>query len=196
MIIHVLVDPNRPVTNETLDREIRGQGNGYAWFKADCIADANSAVRSINISHKNIVLMAKYSHYEEVMIIEEDIMFTDHGSLDFFIANKPVIYDLYLGGAYALNQAARERLEKEGPGAHEIHNFVGLHCYMIHSRYYDKFLSLPEDQHIDNQPGMGLFFVCYPFVALQHPGWSSNNRKPVDYNRTITPEMLYHGNTI
>lgn len=192
MTIYILADPNRPVPNKTLDREIPNNYK-YGWYRVDCIPDPNNVVRSINISHKKIVEIAKRCRMPEIMIVEEDVMFTHPDAIDYFLENKPTEFDIYLGGVYGLNQLAQERIRFAGPGAHEIHNFTGLHCYIIHSRYYDKFLAMPENSHIDDQPGMGRFFVCYPFIALQHPGWSSNNRQTVDYNQKIPPEFIYHG---
>lgn len=192
MNINVLFDPYRPHPSNWV-KEINAQLPAVVAQPWAAVPWSANVVKSISMSHKHIVRMARLAGVEEVFIVEEDVMFTSPDSVRYFLENKPNDYDLYLGGCYGLNQLAKERIEKAGPGAHAIHNFTGLHCYIIHSRYFDKFLSLPEDQHIDNQPGMGQFYVCYPFIALQHPGWSANNRLKVDYNTTISENFKYHG---
>lgn len=135
-----------------------------------------------------IVAYAKDHKMPEICIMEEDVMFLGPGAWQHFLTNKPERFDLYLGGCYGLNQEAYRRIAEE-PGATPINNFAGLHCYIIKESYYDKFLAMPDDKHIDDQPGMGRFYVCSPFVALQHPGWSSNCRDKVNYNRKILKDV-------
>jgi hypothetical protein len=191
MTAQIIHDPARAQPNTTLDAEIKRQNiDAEAW---PCLYDSNSVVRSINLSHKQIVQWAKDSGLPEVCIMEEDVWFPASNGWQYFLQCKPTEeFDLYLSGAYGLNPLALKRISKE-PGAAEIHNFVGLHCYIIRQRYYDKFLALPEDQHIDHQPGLGVFYVCYPFAALQAPGWSANNKCEVDYNQQIAKEHIYWG---
>lgn len=157
------------------------------------IEDINSAIRSINLSHKQIIKWAKDKELEEVCVWEDDCMFPAKDGWDRFLKLKPKEYDLYLGGAYGLNKVAWGRVRKE-QGIVEVHNFVGLHCYFCHSRYYDKFLSVPDDQHIDTiQAGLGKFYLCYPMVALQRPGFSANNKAVVNYNSSLEEEDIYRG---
>jgi hypothetical protein len=191
MTAQIIQDPTRPVFNMHLEQEIaRHDLEVEIW---PCLHDSNSVVRSINLSHKQIVQWAKDSGLPEVCIMEEDVWFPGSDGWQYFLRNKPTEeFDLYLGGVYGLNPLALRRIGKE-PGAAEIHNFVGLHCYIIRQRYYDKFLALPEDQHIDHQPGLGVFYVCYPFAALQAPGWSANNKREVDYNQQIAKEHIHWG---
>lgn len=184
MTAHIIIDINKPVTStpDTLEKELEEQGiKGKIWVG---VHDPTSVVRSINLSHKTIVAHAKESRLPEICIMEEDVMFLAPSAWQFFLDNKPKHFDLYLAGCYGLNQEAYKRVA-DGCGATRINNFAGLHCYIINETYYDKFLDMPEDTHIDNQPGMGVFYVCSPFAALQHPGYSANNRMPVNYNTKI-----------
>lgn len=191
MNAHIIVDPYRQYPNETLEKELDAQGiDAKIWLAVHL--PHIEAYRSINMSHKQIVAFAKAHHLPEICIMEEDVMFTAPDAWRYFLANKPESFDLYLGGCYGLNQVAYSQIAEQ-PGATEIHNFAGLHCYIIDESYYDRFLELPEDIHIDNQPGLGRFFVCSPFAALQHPGWSSNNKAKVNYNKKIPYQCIYHG---
>lgn len=189
MIAHIIVDPHRPVDNMTLYNELKTQQ--IDWRMWSCVRDTQNVIRSINLSHKQIVKYAKDNGLPEICIMEEDVWFMAPGAWQYFLRNKPADYDLYLAGAYALNPLAKKRLEEQH-GPVEIHNFAGLHCYMISERYYDRFLSIPEWKHIDDQPGMGVFYVLFPFAALQHPGWSSTSRNPKsDYNCSIPLHHRY-----
>lgn len=188
MNAHLIIDPFRPHTNTTIEKEIVDQEIDMIMWPA--IHDPNDVVRSINQSHKTIVAFAKEQKLPEICIMEEDVMFLGPGAWQQYLASKPEKFDLYLGGCYGLNQDAYRRIA-EGAGAVQINNFAGLHCYIINESYYDRFLGMPENKHIDDQPGMGVFYVSAPFVALQHPGWSSNNKVTVNYNKNIPKECLY-----
>lgn len=192
MIAHIIIHPSRPLTKEALYGELDRQGIDAKFWS--CIHNDN-VVNSINLSHKQIVAFAKLHNLPEICIMEEDIMFPADDGWQYFQANKPAEFDLYLGGAYGLNATALGLIQRSS-GAVEINNFAGLHCYIISENYYDKFLSLPEDKHIDDQPGLGRFYVCAPFAAIQRPGWSSTAQRPVDYNcdpRILPPQCIYYG---
>lgn len=188
----IIADPHRQQGNllGTIDH-LQEQGIEFEVFTG--LHLEHSVVESINLSHKSIVKIAVEENWPEVCILEEDVWFPSPDGWKYFLANKPPVFDLYLGGVYGLNQGAQKRLE-QGKGALEVHNFAGLHCYIISERYYQKFLSIPQNVHIDDQPGMGTFFVCYPFAALQRSGWSANNGMIVNYNTQITVEQIYKGN--
>lgn len=194
MIAHIIVDPYRTHPNTTLFYELDRHGIDAKIWQG--IHDPNDVVRSIGLSHKQIVQFAVKHHLPQICIMEEDVWFPANDGWQYFQQNIPDSFDLYLGGAYGLNYTALASIQKN-PGAIEIHNFAGLHCYIINASYYEKFLSLPENRHIDDQPGLGKFYVCAPFAALQYPGWSSNAREMVDYNcdkRILPTECIYYGN--
>lgn len=190
---HVIVNPYRPHPNVTLENELDRQGIDAKFWEP--IYDPSNVVRSINLSHKQIVQFAKDHHLPQICIMEEDVWFPANNGWHYFLENTPFDFDLYLAGTYGLNRLALDRVAA-GQGPVEINNFAGLHCYIISGAYYDKFLSLPENKHIDDQPGLGLFYVCAPFAALQHPGWSSTQRCIADYNcdpKSLPSECIYYG---
>lgn len=194
MIAHVLINPYRPIPNATLHNELDRQGIDAKFWEP--VYDSQSpAVRSINLSHKRIVQFAADHYLPQICIMEEDVMFPADDGWKYFQANMPEEFDLYLAGAYGLNQQALTRVA-EGAGPVEIHNFAGLHCYIINESYYGTFLAMPENKHIDDQPGLGKFYVCAPFAALQYPGWSANAQQYVDYNcdeRVLPKKCIYYG---
>lgn len=149
----------------------------------DCISKPN-VVQSINESHKMIVRQAKESGMKECAIAEDDIFFPSEKGWEWFLKNKPETFDIYSSGNY--NSFVRE----DAAGAVRTDTIVGLHLYIIHEKYYDRFLETPENKHIDTEQKGDLYF-CYPMAALQRPGYSANNMAIVNYNSSLKPEDIY-----
>ena len=150
---------------------------------------ASSVVESINLSQKKIVQDAKDRGDKYTCIIEDDIEFACKGAWDYFLKNMPKSFSVYIGGSYLIDN----RNEYKEPLV-KVNEWVGNHCIIIHESYYDKFLALPSNQHIDTaNRGLGDFYVCFPFVALQRAGFSSNNMAVCDYNQSIPKEYIYKG---
>jgi len=141
--------------------------------------DVSSVVRSINLSHKKIVQQAKDSGLKECIIGEDDLMFTRPGAWQYFLDNKPKTFDIYLWGTYVM------------PLEQKI--ICGFQLYIVHESFYDKFLSVNENLHIDSgiSDMGGNFKFCYPFPALQRPSFSRNNSSVVDYNVILDKKDIY-----
>lgn len=135
-------------------------------------------VQSINASHKMIVRDAKEKRVSETIIAEQDCHFTSPNSWKYFMDNKPSDYDLYLGCTY---------------GSLKQKMICGFHLYIISEKFYDKFLSVSDNEHIDTAMDSlkGDYKFCYPFVALQRVGYSANNGAVVNYNPIISNEDIY-----
>jgi len=142
-------------------------------------------VSSINESHKMIVADAKEKGLAECLIAEDDMTVPNDKGVEWFFKNKPTLYDIYSAGNYL----PFEKKEKEG--AFRVKDLVGLHFYLIHSRYYDEFLATDPMQHIDTAQKSNLMYVCYPMPVLQRPGFSANNMAQVNYNSLLKPEDIY-----
>lgn len=125
-----------------------------------------SIKESINAAFKQIVRYAKLAEFGEVIIAEDDVKFSRPGAWQYYLSQKPVDYDLYLGGIFI-----GELDEKN-----EVKDFTGMTLITINSRFYDTFLNTPNDEHIDRAlNGLGRFIVCSPFVVTQYDGVSSNS---------------------
>ncbi len=135
-------------------------------------------VQSINASHKMIVKDAKEKGLSECIIAEQDLMFSSTNGWKWFIENKPKTFDLYLGCTY---------------GQRERNMICGFHLYIISEKFYDKFLSIPNDVHVDTEMDKlkGDYKFCYPFPALQRAGYSANNGAVVNYNTILKEEDIY-----
>lgn len=177
-IIH---DPRKSDRLPLLMDELSMQNinNAVIW---EATIDLPTVEASINKSHKDIIRWAKERNMDEVCVFEDDLMFQDQYSWRMFLENKPQKFDLYMGGAYGMNKMGSEFGDEHGVDL--VDSFQGLHCYICHSDYYDRFLAVPDDAHIDvAQGGKGTFYVCRPMIGYQRPGYSATARKEVNYNQ-------------
>ncbi len=161
---------------DRLIKEFDEQNVSYKFW--DAVIIDYKVVESINASHKMIVKWAKENNMDEVIIAEQDLTFTSPNSWKYFIEKKPVDFDLYLGCTYGSLK----------------HNMIcGFHLYIVSNKFYDRFLSIPDNVHVDTfmDSLKGDYKFCYPFPALQRPGYSSNNMAVVNYNACLKPEDIY-----
>lgn len=157
----------------------------YKFWEA--VVDRDSVVKSINASHKMIVRWAKENNMPMVAIAEQDLEFTCDKSWEYFSEQMPQDFDIYLGCSYIKNAI---------PNSDVVDNFIcGFHLYVVHEKFYDAFLSVPDDAHIDTAVGdlKGNAVFCKPFVALQRVGYSANNKTVVNYNVILKEEEIYRG---
>lgn len=148
------------------------------WDAVEC---KENVVKSINLSHKQIVQYAKDNGLKEICIGEDDIIFTSDNAWKYFLDNKPESFDLYLAATFC------------PPNSGLV---CGFHLYVISEKFYDKFLSTPDDVHIDTYMDelKGDYHFCHPYPALQRGGeWSTNNRAVVNYSSLINEEDIYRG---
>ena len=179
MVLNVICG-NRSERMPKLLNELQIQGLEYKLWQG--IHDVDSVVRSINLSHKQIVQYAKDNDLESICIAEDDIKFTCPTSYKYFLDNKPQKFDLYLGGIY-LGDIREDN---------SVASFTGMHLYIIDKYFYDLFLQTDQNTHIDiSLSDMGLYKVCNPFAAIQFNGFSSNTGKDENYDSIISTRELY-----
>ncbi len=181
MTLNIIHDNRMSDRLEPLFREFKEQGI-KRWELWDCVEDKNSVVRSINLSHKQIVKFAQEKGWKECCIGEDDLMFTAIGGWEWFLKNKPESFDLYLWGSYCVPL--------------ENNKVTGFQLYIISEKFYQTFLDTPENTHIDTYMDYlkGDYKYCYPFSALQRPCWSANNKAMSNYNtNNLRPEDIWKG---
>jgi len=176
--LNIIYENRHSQDYERLIKELERQGiTDYKFW--DAIVLRESVVASINASHKMIVREAKERKLKSVVIGEQDLMFPAKDGWKYFIENKPTDFDIYLAATYVT------------PISNNI--ICGFHLYIVAEKFYDKFLSIPHDQHIDTAANdlKGDYKFCYPFACLQNPGFSANNSSVVNYNSVLTEQDIY-----
>lgn len=176
--IHVIFDARHSEDYGRLLGEFIEQGIDHYRFW-DAVVLKDSVVKSINASHKMIVRWAKANGKEYVVIAEQDLKFTAPTSWKYFLKNKPQEFDLYLACSYIVPVTNNK--------------ICGFHLYIIHSKFYDKFLSVDDNVHIDTAMDSldGNYIFCHPFPAIQRVGFSANNHAICDYNKLLREEDIY-----
>ena len=176
--IHIIYDDRQSEDYGRLLGEFIEQGIDHYRFW-NCIINSKSVVESINASHKTIVNWAKDHNKPYCIIAEQDVKFTSPTAWKYFLDNTPKTFDLYLSCTYAR--------------PFEDKNICGFHLYIVHQKFYDEFLSIPNDVHIDTYISSLKkdYHFCYPFPALQREGFSANNHAIVNYNTLLNPEDIY-----
>lgn len=165
MVLNCIVLPQR---RDQIKSEVDRLGIEHKFWDATILPNT---IQAISLSHKKIVKWAMENNLKEVAIAEDDCLFTSLNSWKYFLENKPDDFDLYLGNYYSGVKMPDNTL----------HGFAGLTCYIIHSRYYQQFLSTPINKNIDKaQAGFGKFVVCQPEIARQRVGYSFHRRKEVN----------------
>lgn len=129
---------------------------------------------SINAAHKQIVRYAQLAGWDGVCIAEDDLHFSSEKSWEYFLEHQPSDFDIYLSMVY-LGEIYDDN---------KVRDWTGLTLYIVKSHFYETFLSVPDDEHIDRELSKtgGLFKVCMPFVAKQFNGFSANTGKQENYD--------------
>lgn len=142
----------------------------------------DSRKQNINAAHRQIVEYAKLAEWPEVAIAEDDVKFFGEGAWQFFLDNKPITYDLYLSSIYVGDIKADSTVDY----------FCGFGLYIVHSRFYDTYLSVDKHEHIDRaMGGLGTFVVCQPFIAEQYDGHSQNTGKDETYGNLMKNRKIF-----
>lgn len=183
----VIYNHHRPEKKELFTDVFAEQNiDDYEIFQAQII-QYNSIPENISESFKTVIRQAKERGDKEIVIFEDDILFTSPNGWKYFLDNKPDDYDLYIGGSYFIDNRINYT-----PPLVKVKEYVGNQCIMISQRYFDVWLNSDSGKHCDTaQNGKGEFYLCFPFVALQRHGWSANAQALVNYNPIIPKEYLY-----
>jgi hypothetical protein len=191
--LNILHLPHRIDREELYLREFADQGiDTYKVW--DGIINEQIPFAGIGAAHKRIVRAAKTLGHPKVVICEDDLRFTCKTSFKYFLENEPEDYDIYLASIYM------GKLNVDNT----VDDFSGLTLYMVHERYYDRFLATPMMDHIDraqsvndpDKPGIriprGKFVVCNPFACIQWTTYSENHKCIMPHNQWLDGRRLYN----
>lgn len=148
-----------------------------------------NVVEKISESFKTVIREAKERGDKEICIFEDDILFPSENGWEYFIENKPENFSVYIGGNYVVDNRLKYK-----PPIIKVDVWVGNHCIIVNESYYDIWLNTDSKLHCDSvHAGLGNFYACFPYPALQRTGWSANTQTVVNYNspRVLPPEYIY-----
>jgi hypothetical protein len=182
LTLHIIHNPDDLKRINQLEKELSNQGidNYYLW---DAVYDERGTYQGINKAHKQIVRWAKENDLPFVTVAEDDLLFFDKGAYEYYLNNEPKEYDLYLSGIFL----------GEIDENNETKKFTGLSLYRVKNNYYNTFLQAEENEHLDialSYQG-GKFIVCNPFTVRQHNGYSTNEKRFLNYDFMFSQRKIF-----
>jgi len=187
-IIHLPNDPKFPHREERETSFIKQiQEQGITDYKVwDGIYEKHDPKKGICMSHKRIIQDAKDNNLPCCLIMEDDAVFSAPGAFDYFISQIPEDYDLFMGLIY-VGTVKDYRVMNGFSG--------GVTLYVVHERFYDFVLDLPDSCHIDREMGLNcfdkLYLVCNPEVVFQKGGFSDNTRTKQYYDTYLEGKPMF-----
>lgn len=143
-----------------------------------------SVKASINEAHRQIVRYARLAEFDSVIIAEDDFIGTHPNSFKYFLSKIPKKYDLFLSMIYMGDIDENNKVK----------SFTGMTLFSCHSSFYDTFLSVDPEEHIDRAlAGLGDYHVCNPFAFIQRNGRSSNTGQNEVYDTLLQGRELFGG---
>lgn len=181
--LHIIHLPHRTDRWELLQQELqRQQVDDFRIWEG--IRDPECPPRGISKAHKQIIAWAAAHGCPQVLIAEDDVLFSAAGALDYFLANVPPDFDLYLGGIIWGNVKSDDVVD----------DFAGPTLYLVNERFYATLLNLREDIDYDRaMAGLGRFVVCNPMVVCQQDGYSDHYDRPVRFSPLTDPGKWFIG---
>jgi len=170
MTLNIIHLPYRIDRLILLEQEFKSENiiNYKIWDGITCPGKPQTGISK---AHKQVVRYALENHLPEILIGEDDLHFTVMGAFNHFLIQKPAEYDLYLGGI-SYGKLSNDKL---------VDDFAGLLLYMVHERFYETFLSIDEDKHLDRAlKHRGRYVVCDPQPVVEHSGYSDNQKEYMD----------------
>jgi hypothetical protein len=182
-IIHLPNDPKYPHREER-EKSVIGQmemeGCKYRFWPGIVEKERRFG---INKAHRQIVQWAKDTNQKSVVIAEDDLLWYGKGAWKYYLDQMPEDYDIYLSSYYS-GKANENNI---------IQSFSGLTLYSVHSRYFDKYLSIPEHMHIDTGISLigGKIVVCDRFVTHQMKSFSEQRGRIADDSRRHVGKPIF-----
>lgn len=176
-----IIHGNKPERLAPLLTELDIQGvNNYELWEGVYLP--HSVKASINAAHRQIVEYAQLAGWERVCIAEDDLRGTALGAWEYYLSQMPDDFDIYLSMIYSGEIGANNVCK----------SFTGLTLYTVHERFYETFLNVNKEEHIDRAlDGLGKYVVCNPFTFYQANGVSGNTGKYEEYDSLLTGRELF-----
>lgn len=173
---------SRPDRWEQLQRDLSGMNIDIKRVSA--ITDPRPE-KGLFLTVKKIVQMAKEEGLEYFLLLEDDCYPIDKDHIMQVLNDAPLEWDILLGGSYHYSIKS-----KYNSNWAQVRTFCSLHFTIIHSRMYDRILSLNENHgHLDIvlsnlcKKGEITVYLMYPMLCQQRSGFSDLRKRDVDDNQ-------------
>jgi glycosyl transferase family 25 len=137
-------------------------------------------------THIQIIKEAKNNNYKNILILEDDIIFTDEiKNIDSYFESLPKNWDiLWFGGNHNIHMG--QKLNKINEKIIKCYQTYSTHCIGFNNTIYDLVLILlekrekPVDVCYSDIQKVYNCFSFYPSIALQRPSFSDIQNKVQD----------------
>jgi len=143
-------------------------------------------------SQHKCINLAKQRKLPYVLILEDDAVFTEDALEKLEIAFKEVNelqWDMFFLGANL-----QSRAERVTSNLLKLTSAYAAHAYMVHERFYDTILNLPQicemDVHYCNLMSIHNVYMPDPMIAYQLPSYSDLQDGFRDYNQAMYNNYL------
>lgn len=151
------------------------------------VDDKKNTKQAIHDGHRRIVQMARNNNFANVIIAEDDIVFSAPGAWQYFLSQIPADYDFFTGLVYQAKMDEQYRILSGMSGTHTL--------YSMHHRFFDFFLSQPTDSHVDRNLGQYAadfkYYQCHPMVCTQSGSYSDNKKRALNYDPYTVGKSFY-----
>lgn len=175
---------HRELRREQAENEAKEQGFYIKFWEG--IIDRHMRRRGVNLAHKQIIRQAKENGDRLCCIMEDDCRFFAKGAWDYYLERIPEDFDLYLAMCYYCDLDESNRI---------MGLFSSLTLYIVHERFYDFYLSVPEDEHLDRYLGLTSdthkYIVCDKYCCEQDGSISDNSLMQSDYKSYLIGRNIY-----
>lgn len=187
LVVHCLHLSEREDREITIKQQAQSQGFYMRFWEGEVYRTDRK--KGICLSFKKIIRDAKECGDKMRCIMEDDCRFfkSEDGKLawDYFLDNMPDDFDIYLGMIY-VGEVRQNRI---------ISVFSAMTLFVVHERFYDFFLNLPDSCHVDRELGKYAnqfkFMVCPKYVCEQDGTKSDNNQMVCDYRSYLVGKSIY-----
>jgi hypothetical protein len=190
VIANVIHDSRREDRWNMLMEQADTNGFRFRLWPAQFFNEPKVQVLGPWAAHKQIIRWAKEEKMPYVWICEDDVQFTHPKAIDYFLSQIPQDGEtnLFLGGVWSSRWIGGE-----------LRSWSGIHCYVVFSRFYDRYLAAPEVKPVDiwlaewhATYGGNRIKVCRPLVAKCYDGLSGTTGKHLVHANIIGEDNTFY----
>jgi len=146
---------------------------------------SNPSWLGCTLSHKKCIQLAKDNNLDNVLVLEDDAIFTDNciEILEKSLEQLKGEYNMLFLGANLQNKA-----DSISNNILKLNGAFAAHAYIVNSNFYDTILNLPNnviDVSYNRLMAEYNLFMCNPIIAYQTPSYSDLEDGFRDYNQAI-----------